>query len=904
MGVCGSKYSSSGFNIDGNFTRSLDGPSRAAGITGGHFFQKPSLPALAKKVAENEVPYLLDALSKLLMFAQLATEQQTKLVTNMYIKKVPAGEILIREGEEGVAADELYVVKSGDFEVLQNHKGVNVRVNRKQAGDIFGEVAILYSVPRNATVVALSDSEVWVLERNTFNYYVRRNMSDKASSQLATRLDIFLNSVPLLAPLNSEERGELVRCLKQEHFEPGETIVTQGQSAQKFYMILEGEALTKQTNKQGKENVINELYQGEFFGEESVSGLAKPKYDLTIVASDEVNVSCLVLEGDDTFILHPLYSKMVREKNPEVLRQKFDVLKKAQDLPCPIIIKQIEEGGAASTTLSKCRGHLFEVSKLKDAKTSYYQTINSKGKERFQRDSIDETYIEGLHSIRRKSSTSTLSHGSVAGSSSVNTSFTELDFSNNSAEMKSQTLKDALNKAAEQSVGKEGKPGKEGEGSSSEGGITVEVSDYKAEESKGSFKQGDSKRSSVSEPAQGAPDSPKVEQPEDLVPDVDMLLSESFIASLKADMDNDKDLEKQKEMEEVGVVLYKDRLLGSGAFSVVNLVVEKLTQRKFAMKQIPKKAVKNCRSHILCEQKITRMITHPFVIRQYASFQDKGHLYFLFDYLPSGDLMDVLCGEAKVVTLNKGLFASCIPSRKQSKDGGDGRMLMGIDESLACFYVAQLVLVLGYLHKTGIVYRDLKPENVLVDAHGFIKLGDFGFAKELRTDRYTGEAENTYTFCGTPGYVAPENVFTQGYGFSVDWWSLGVLTYVLMTGKQPFNRPKTKDPMVVVQRIVDPNWEVFYPPYMSPTAKDLIVSLLKRDPKERLGCRVNGVEDIKKHKWFKDINWRALEAKKLPPPRSPTIVKRRRRSRAGFMNQRATNSTSFDNETKEFFNAF
>ena len=101
--------------------------------------------------------------------------------------------------------------------------------------------------------------------------------------------------------------------------------------------------------------------------------------------------------------------------------------------------------------------------------------------------------------------------------------------------------------------------------------------------------QGDSKRSSVSEPAQGAPDSPKVEQPEDLVPDVDMLLSESSIASLKADMDNDKDLEKQKEMEEVGVVLYKDRLLGSGAFSVVNLVVEKLTQRKFAMKQIPKK---------------------------------------------------------------------------------------------------------------------------------------------------------------------------------------------------------------------------------------------------------------------------------------------------------------------------
>lgn len=96
---------------------------------------------------------------------------------------------------------------------------------------------------------------------------------------------------------------------------------------------------------------------------------------------------------------------------------------------------------------------------------------------------------------------------------------------------------------------------------------------------------------------------------------------------------------------------------------------------------------------------------------------------------------------------------------------------------------------------------------------GYIKLGDFGFAKVLEN------GNRTYTFCGTPGYVAPENVLAQGYNYSVDWWGLGVLLYVLLTGRQPFSSPKTDDPMVVMRRIVDENWHIKYPPYLSPAAK-------------------------------------------------------------------------------------
>jgi len=167
------------------------------------------------------------------------------------------------------------------------------------------------------------------------------------------------------------------------------------------------------------------------------------------------------------------------------------------------------------------------------------------------------------------------------------------------------------------------------------------------------------------------------------------------------------------------------------------------------------------------------------------------------------------------------------------------------------------------LHQNNVIYRDLKPENILIDQQGYPKLGDFGFAKILKSKK------KTYTFCGTPGYVAPENILAHGYDTSVDWWGLGVVTYVLLTGKQPFTHPKTDDQMEIMKRIVDSSYQITFPPYMSPAAKTFIMGLLERRPSRRLGCQSAGANDIKQHAWFDKFDWEELAARKMIPPRQP-----------------------------------
>jgi serine/threonine protein kinase len=254
---------------------------------------------------------------------------------------------------------------------------------------------------------------------------------------------------------------------------------------------------------------------------------------------------------------------------------------------------------------------------------------------------------------------------------------------------------------------------------------------------------------------------------------------------------------------------------------------------------------------------------HPFITSFVASFSDHEFLYILLDYVPGGELFTYL------------------------------RKFRRFDESMARFYAAEIVLILEHLHEQqgGIAYRDMKPENLLLDAEGHIKLVDFGFAKRLGNNE-SGHPVETYTLCGTPEYLAPEVIHNKGHTTAVDWWALGILIYEFLTGYPPFWHqnpieiykqyvPSPHPPVPpfppsnpTTHRIVEKPIVFPQEPPISDAAKDIIRQFCTVDRSRRLGNVSGGAAKVKAHPFFAGVDWDAVYQKRhrgpiIPPVRYP-----------------------------------
>jgi len=208
------------------------------------------------------------------------------------------------------------------------------------------------------------------------------------------------------------------------------------------------------------------------------------------------------------------------------------------------------------------------------------------------------------------------------------------------------------------------------------------------------------------------------------------------------------------------------------------------------------------------------------------------------------------------------------------------------NEEAVKFYASQLILALAHLHQHQIIYRDLKPENVLVDREGYIKITDFGLSKQNILDNHSANS-----FCGTPEYLAPEIVENLGHGRAVDWWSLGAIVYEMLTGLPPFY---SKDREKLFNNIKTGNLK--YPNYLSKDAINLLQELFIKDPDKRLGCGVKGEDEIKSHPFFKTIDWTAIEQKKIKPPFVPKI---KSEIDTRYIDTEFTNATPTDSYNQE-----
>ena len=277
----------------------------------------------------------------------------------------------------------------------------------------------------------------------------------------------------------------------------------------------------------------------------------------------------------------------------------------------------------------------------------------------------------------------------------------------------------------------------------------------------------------------------------------------------------------------------KIKLIGKGSFGEVFLVRLKSNDQVYAMKALDKKTIISYEQeeHTKAERDLMVKVNCPFIVDIKFAFQDKINLYLITEFMQGGELFFHLFREKKF---------------KNEK---------------VKFYLIEIILAIEFLHKKNMMYRDLKPENVLIDKDGHIKLTDFGLSKIL-----SKEKEKTYTICGTPQYLAPEVLTSDGYDDSVDWWSLGCIMYKMLIGIDPFRFSKDESLSPEMYET-----EIFFPDYVSKIEKDLIKKLLVPNPKNRLGSGPNGSEKIKNHPYFKDVDWQKAWNKELTPPFVPEL---------------------------------
>ena len=283
-------------------------------------------------------------------------------------------------------------------------------------------------------------------------------------------------------------------------------------------------------------------------------------------------------------------------------------------------------------------------------------------------------------------------------------------------------------------------------------------------------------------------------------------------------------------------------IIGRGAFGEVHVCRDKSNGEIVAIKKIKKEVlyIKNQVLHIRNEQILMSKVRSPWIVELKASFQEDDYLYLVMEFLPGGDLMNLL--------IKKDILT----------------------EDEARFYIAELILSIESIHKLDCIHRDIKPDNILIDKTGHIKLSDFGLAKiseklfEQNNIKYSNDNvnkhERNYSCVGTAYYVAPEVLTKSGYGPEIDWWSVGVIFFEMLVGYAPFCSKETSE---VCHKIL--NWEKYLKIpskiKISPEAEDLISKLINY-PDIRLG--INGVEEIKSHPFFKGIDWENIRESKAP----------------------------------------
>ena len=775
-----------------------------------------------KKKTNSDIKLIKTSLSRHFIFSSLSEKQREMIIDEMKLFAIDSNEIIFLQNSKGNA---YYIVASGRLEVIVNE----IRVNVMKDGDSFGELALLHDTPRSATVKTVMNTALWVLDRTTF-----RNILQELNVQNYKENRSFIDSVPIFQILSESQKELLVSCFTMLKYSVGQKIVSEGDPGDLFFVIKEGNVACTQKGKE-----IRRMGKGEYFGDQAL--LYNSPRTATIAAIDEV--TCVALSREDlqnslgASLEHVIYKNSIRIaiENSESLKklsktQTENVINGMQVCSYPAGSIVINRGKAKNEEIYVIVKGELANSENKQVKLKVFDVL---GDSEVINEST-EVYLEDWIAVGEVSMTHITSSGFT---NSIGGDYNKVTANNEAVQLlrRIQLFKGLTSSQ-----------------------IEVLSSAIKTQEFQdGEFiveqnNPGDSFFIIKSGRVEIIKDNQVIRAitKHDYFGERSLLFDNFRSASVVArkrvicwilhrqdflHLLNDnirKQLLERIELQDDSILLTDlaiVKTLGSGMFGNVFLTVHKSKRKLYALKTVDRRKVTayEIEENVVLERKILLQLDHVLIMKLVKTFKDSKRLYFLLEYIEGMDLFDVL--------RKLGLLKEC-----------DAR-----------FYIACIFVILEHLHERGIIYRDLKPENMVVDINGYPKLIDFGTAKFVNG--------RTYTIVGTPHYMAPEIVTSHGYSLAADYWTVGIMLYEFMIGYVPFGEEEN-DPYAIYEQVQER--KLIFPKWLDNKnrIKEFINQLLSKNPANRLG---GSFENLKANVWFSGLNWDKITSKELKAPYVP-----------------------------------
>lgn len=802
---------------------------------------RPQLVKVTEVSPENK-HFLKKVLQKHFLFAALEDEERDTIIPYMKMQKVTTGEVIFTQGQKG---DCCYIIQTGVFTVSIDDR----HVKQLRPKHTFGELAMLYNVNRTATVACSQEGVVWMMDGNGF-----RMAMEKLGDKHLQRAMGFLRNDPSFCHMNEDEHKLLAAACSVQVFGSGVQILREGEVGDWMFIVIEGTVQTVDRfgNQAVKKPGTILGSAGLMYTKQQVAG-AKAIDNVTCLALGKSSLERLIGPVEDVLRRSAIKALLVDNVGKSV---ELNFFKQLTDEQQNLTIDKFESAsfnqgeavanhGAKAQLIVVIEGEVAVLpSNAPEASLdSTPEAIRAAAKEVLssgmsyggeglvQNATVQEHIIAispcRLHRITNEMVSEALSAplAEVIRLNEIKKVLSDIFlFKNLTNEQIERTVRSLERKqyAPGQNIVQQGEEAKNF--------YLIQTGTIRV------TKDGQSLRNLGRW---------------DYFGERALLLSEKRSATCQAEeactcLSLEKsifhdivgifrhELEHRMNLQDLNITMQDLRLkavVGRGSFGVVKLVHHRSDEtRLYALKCVSKKQVvkQGQQKSIVIERDINAQCYHPCIMQFIKTFQDSKFVYFLTEFLGGGDLFYAI------------------------------REIGNLTKTQAQFYGGSITLALEYLHARSIMYRDLKPENVLLDFKGNAKLVDMGCCKK---------ALRTNTLVGTPEYFAPETILGKGYSCAIDWWALGVMMHEFIVGPLPFGRD-TEDQLELFREILEAALQ--FPSYVTDETSIAMVSgLLERTPELRLGASTRGAKEIKEHAYFAHFNWDGLAGRYLQAPWTP-----------------------------------